>query len=197
MEAKNNEIVKGIALAKILNMSERHIRRLAEENVIKKNGQNKYLFLESVHSYLNYLELKNDADVDLKEEKIKEEIKKIKKDTELKALKISELKNQLHSATVIEEVMTNMLVNIKGKLLSLPNKLAPAVIACDNLGEIQDIILTGISDTLIELSEYSPDIFKNKNFIDEDEEEEKINTKNKKENKNDKPKKRGRPKKSE
>ena len=197
MEAKNNEIVKGIALAKILNMSERHLRRLAEENVIKKNGQNKYLFLESVHSYLNYLELKNDADVDLKEEKIKEEIKKIKKDTELKALKISELKNQLHSATVIEEVMTNMLVNIKGKLLSLPNKLAPAVIACDNLGEIQGIILTGISDTLTELSEYSPDIFKNKNFIVEDEEDEKINTKNKKENKSDKPKKRGRPKKSE
>ena len=196
MEAKNNEVVKGVTLAKILNLSERHLRRLAEENVIKKNGQNKYLFLESIHSYLDYLELKNDADVDLKDEKIKEEIKKIKKDTELKALKISELKNQLHSATVIEEVMTNMLVNIKGKLLSLPNKLAPAVIACDNLGEIQDIILTGISDTLTELSEYSPDIFKNKNFIDEDEEEEKVNIKNKKENKNDKPKKRGRPKKS-
>lgn len=196
MEAKNNEVIKGVTLAKILNLSERHLRRLAEENVIKKNGQNKYLFLESIHSYLDYLELKNDADVDLKEEKIKEEIKKIKKDTELKALKISELKNQLHSATVIEEVMTNMLVNIKGKLLSLPNKLAPTVIACDNLGEIQDIILTGISDTLTELSEYSPDIFKNKNFIDEDEEEEKVNIKNKKENENDKPKKRGRPKKS-
>ena len=194
MEAKNNEIIKGIALAKILNMSERHLRRLAEENVIKKNGQNKYLFLESVHSYLDYLELKNDADVDLKEEKIKEEIKKIKKDTELKTLKISELKNQLHSATVIEEVMTNMLVNIKGKLLSLPNKLAPAVISCDNLGEIQDIILTGISDTLTELSEYSPEIFKSKNFVDEDE-EERINIK--KEKKNDEPKKRGRPKKSE
>ena len=196
MEAKNNEVIKGVTLAKILNLSERHLRRLAEENVIKKNGQNKYLFLESIHSYLDYLELKNDADVDLKEEKIKEEIKKIKKDTELKALKISELKNQLHSATVIEEVMTNMLVNIKGKPLSLPNKLAPTVIACDNLGEIQDIILTGISDTLTELSEYSPDIFKNKNFIDEDEEEEKVNIKNKKENENDKPKKRGRPKKS-
>jgi len=194
MEAKNNEIIKGIALAKILNMSERHLRRLAEENVIKKNGQNKYLFLESVHSYLDYLELKNDADVDLKEEKIKEEIKKIKKDTELKTLKISELKNQLHSATVIEEVMTNMLVNIKGKLLSLPNKLAPAVISCDNLGEIQDIILTGISDTLTELSEYSPEIFKSKNFVDEDE-EERINIK--KEKKNDEPKKRGRSKKSE
>ena len=192
MEAKYDEVVKGVVLAKILNLSERHLRRLAE--------QNKYLFLESVHSYIEYLELKNDADVDLKDEKIREEIKKIKKDTELKALKISELKNQLHPAGVIEEVMTSMLVNIKGKLLSLPNKLAPAVIACDNLGEIQDIILTGISDTLTELSEYSPEMFKSKNYIDEDEDEENSNTKsikkNLKEEKNDNPKKRGRPKKS-
>ena len=179
MEAKYDEVVKGVVLAKILNLSERHLRRLAEENVIKKNGQNKYLFLESVHSYIEYLELKNDADVDLKDEKIREEIKKIKKDTELKALKISELKNQLHPAGVIEEVMTS---------------------ACDNLGEIQDIILTGISDTLTELSEYSPEMFKSKNYIDEDEDEENSNTKsikkNLKEEKNDNPKKRGRPKKS-
>ena len=136
----------------------------------------------------------------MKDEKIREEIKKIKKDTELKALKISELKNQLHPAGVIEEVMTSMLVNIKGKLLSLPNKLAPTVIACDNLGEIQDIILTGISDTLTELSEYSPEMFKSKNYIDEDEDEENLSTKsikkNLKEEKNDNPKKRGRPKKS-
>lgn len=196
MLVKENQIIRVTELAKLLGVTDRHLRNLANEGIIKKTENGKYLFLESVQGYIEYLELKNDADVDLKDEKIKEEIKKIKKDTELKALKISELKNQLHSATIIEEVMTNMLVNIKGKLLSLPNKLTPAVIACDNLGEIQDIILTGISDTLTELSEYSPDIFKNKNFIDEDEEEEKVNIKNKKENENDKPKKRGRPKKS-
>ena len=46
MEAKYDEVVKGVVLAKILNLSERHLRRLAEENVIKKNGQNKYLFLQ-------------------------------------------------------------------------------------------------------------------------------------------------------
>lgn len=196
MLVKENQIIKVTELAKLLGITDRHLRNLANEGIIKKTEKGKYLFFESVRGYIEYIETKNEADVDLKDEKIREEIKKIKKDTELKALKISELKNQLHSAAVIEEVMTNMLVNIKGKLLSLPNKLAPAVIACDNLGEIQDIILTGISDTLTELSEYSPDIFKNKNFIDEDEEEEKINIKNKKENKNDNPKKRGRPKKS-
>ena len=200
MLIKENQIIKATELAKLLGITDRHLRNLANEGIIKKTEKGKYLFFESVQGYIEYIESKNDADVDLKDEKIREEIKKIKKDTELKALKISELKNQLHPAGVIEEVMTSMLVNIKGKLLSLPNKLAPTVIACDNLGEIQDIILTGISDTLTELSEYSPEMFKSKNYIDEDEDEENLSTKsikkNLKEEKNDNPKKRGRPKKS-
>ena len=53
---------------------------------------------------------------------------------------------------------------------------------------------------MTELSEYSPEMFKSKNYIDEDEDEENLSTKsikkNLKEEKNDNPKKRGRPKKS-
>ena len=45
------------------------------------------------------------------------------------------------------------------------------VVGCDNLGDIQDIVLSSIEDVLLELSEYSPELFKNKNIILEDEEE--------------------------
>jgi hypothetical protein len=44
-------------------------------------------------------------------------------------------------------------------------------VGCDNLGDIQDIVLSSIEDVLLELSEYSPELFKNKNIIMEDEEE--------------------------
>lgn len=172
MEIKSGQIIKGVQLAVILGLSERHIRRLANENVIKKNGQGKYLFLESVHSYLEYMELKNGTDIDLKDEKIKEETKKIKKDIELKSLRISELKSQLHSAENVKKVMNNMLANIRGKLLALSNKLAPSVIACDNLGEIQDIIHTNILVALDELSNYDAETFKNNILLEEELEEE-------------------------
>lgn len=172
MEIKSGQIIKGVQLAVILGLSERHIRRLANENVIKKNGQGKYLFLESVHGYLEYMELKNGTDVDLKDEKIKEETKKIKKDIELKSLRISELKSQLHSADNVKKVMNNMLANIRGKLLALSNKLAPSVIACDNLGEIQDIIHTNILVALDELSNYDAETFKNNILLEEELEEE-------------------------
>ena len=125
----------------------------------------------------------------MKDEKIKEEIKRIKKDTELKGLKIKELRNQLHSANIIEKVMTSSLVNLKGRLLSLSNRLAPQLIALDNLGEIQEVIQDSIIEALEELSEYNPEMFKNKNFIEEDDEEEQEEIKIGKG-------KRGRPKKS-
>ena len=195
MTVKENQIIKGVELAKLLGLSERHIRRLSEENIVKKNGQGKYLLLESTLSYIEYLKTVNSGDVDLKDEKIKTEITKNKRDIELKSLKIAELKNQLHSAIIIEEVMTSMLLGIKGKLLSIPNKLAPMLIGIETLGEIQDIIQESISDSLVELIEYSPELFKNKNYIDELEDEELISIKKiKKESKNEK--KRGRPKKS-
>lgn len=189
MVIKEGQIVRAMDLAKMLGVSDRHIRDLANENVVKKTAQGKYLLLESVRGYIEYLKSRNDADISLKDEKIKEETKRIIKDTEIKELKIKELKNQLHSADVIEKVMTDSLINMKGKLLSLSNKLAPQIIALDNLGEIQDVIQDGIFEALEELSEYNPEMFRSKNFVEDDEEEE-MEVKNEK-------RKRGRPKKSQ
>ena len=172
MLVKENQIIKATELAKLLGITDRHLRNLANEGVVKKTEKGKYLFFESVRGYIEYVESKNDVDLDLKDEKIKEEIKRIKKDTELKGLKIKELRNQLHSASIIEKVMTSSLVNLKGRLLSLSNRLAPQLIALDNLGEIQEVIQDSIIEALEELSEYSPELFKNKNFIEEDDDEE-------------------------
>ena len=189
MLIKENQIIKVTELAKLLGITDRHLRNLANEKIIKKTEKGKYLFLESVHGYIEYIESKNDVDLNLKDEKIKEEIKRIQKDTELKGLKIKELRNQLHSANIIEKVMTSSLVNLKGRLLSLSNRLAPQLIALDNLGEIQEVIQDSIIEALEELSEYNPEMFKNKNFIEEDDEEEQEEIKIGKG-------KRGRPKKS-
>lgn len=87
--------------------------------------------------------------------------------------------------------MTVMLTNLKGKMLAVPNKIAPLVVGCDNLGDIQDIVLSSIEDVLLELSEYSPELFKNKNknIIFEDEEEVENEKRGKGGNRKSKPKK--------
>ena len=165
------KIVSSPELAEMFGVSDRYIRMLAQEGIVKKSGnRGKYLLVESVKGFVEFIREQNSADVDLKDTKLKKETEKIEKDIELKAIKISELKNELHSADIVRKVMTVMLTNLKGKLLAVPNKITPLVVSCDNLGDIQDIVLSSIEDVLLELSEYSPELFKNKNIILEDEE---------------------------
>ena len=95
----------------------------------------------------------------------------------------------MHLASIVEKVMTDMLMNIKGKLLSISSKVAPAVIASDNLGEIQDVIQDEIFEALEELSEYDPDIFKNNKIFVENEEDMEVKVESEK-------RIRGRPKKN-
>ena len=73
MKIDNETIVSLKILSKMIGLSERQIQRLVKEGVIKKNDNGKYLLVESVQGYLSYVVDKNDTNVDLKDEKIKEE----------------------------------------------------------------------------------------------------------------------------
>lgn len=189
MNIKDN-LVSSPELAEIFGVTDRYVRMLAKDEVVKKSGtRGKYLLIESIKGFIEFLRESSSADVDLKEVKLKKETEKIAKDIELKAIKISELKNELHSADIVRKVMTVMLTNLKGKLLAVPNKIAPLVVGCDNLGDIQDIVLSSIEDVLLELSDYTPELFKNKNIIIENEEVEDEKSKGKRGNKKSKPKK--------
>ena len=189
MNIKDN-LVSSPELAEIFGVTDRYVRMLAKDEVVKKSGtRGKYLLIESIKGFIEFLRESSSADVDLKEVKLKKETEKIAKDIELKAIKISELKNELHSADIVRKVMTVMLTNLKGKLLAVPNKIAPLVVGCDNLGDIQDIVSSSIEDVLLELSDYTPELFKNKNIIIENEEVEDEKSKGKGGIRKSKPKK--------
>lgn len=189
MNAKDN-LVSSPELAELFGVTDRYIRMLAKDEIVKKSGtRGKYLLAESIKGFIAFLRESSSVDVDLKEVKLKKETEKIAKDIELKAIKISELKNELHSADIVRKVMTTMLTNLKGKLLAVPNKIAPLVVGCDNLGDIQDIVLSSIEDVLLELSDYTPELFKNKNIIIENEEVEDEKSKGKGGIRKSKPKK--------
>ena len=170
MQIKEGMYIKACELGKLLGITDRHVRRLAGENVLKKNGQGKYYFLENIRAYIDYVSAMNDAPMDLKEKKLEVEIKKGQKDIELRDLKIREITNELHPAKVIEQVMTNMLANVKGRLMSMPNKIAPMVLGIENIGEIQEMIDTELRAILLEISEYDSEMFRtNEKYTDEDE----------------------------
>lgn len=166
------ETTKLKELAKVIGLSERHLQRLSQEGIIKKNDNGKYLLYESIRSYINHLKEIESTPQQLQEEKLKNEIEYLKTRDKKENIKIKILESDLHEASDVKKVMNNIIAGFKGQLQTLPYKLAPLIIGIDNLGELQELILDNINNVLQELSEYDRSKFlKNKEYVIEDDNE--------------------------
>ena len=167
-----DETTKLKELAKVIGLSERHLQRLSQEGIIKKNDKGKYLLYESIRSYINYLKEIESTPQQLQEEKLKNEIEYLKTRDRKENIKIKILEADLHEASDVKRVMNKIISGFKGQLQTIPYKLAPLVIGIDNLGEIQEIITNNINSVLLELSEYDRSKFlKNKEYVNSEDEE--------------------------
>ena len=167
-----DETTKLKELAKVIGLSERHLQRLSQEGIIKKNDKGKYLLYESIRSYINYLKEIESTPQQLQEEKLKNEIEYLKTRDRKENIKIKILEADLHEASDVKRVMNNIISGFKGQLQTIPYKLAPLVIGIDNLGEIQEIITNNINSVLLELSEYDRSKFlKNKEYVNSEDKE--------------------------
>ncbi len=75
----------------------------------------------------------------------------------------------------MEEFLTGMLVDFKDKLLSVPQKVAPLIVAEDDVNIILDILEKEIFESMERLSEYDPlkiDKDAISSIMEDDEEEE-------------------------
>ena len=167
-----DETTKLKELAKVIGLSERHLQRLSQEGIIKKNDKGKYLLYESIRSYINYLKEIESTPQQLQEEKLKNEIEYLKTRDRKENIKIKILEADLHEASDVKRVMNNIISGFKGQLQTIPYKLAPLVIGIDNLGEIQEIITNNINSVLLELSEYDRSKFlKNREYVNSEDKE--------------------------
>lgn len=166
-----NMTVSSTTLANILNLSTRRIRQLADEGLFKKSERGKYNLVDNIHSYITYIktnseakDIENDTELDLDEERAKlEKVKRLQAE-----LKLAAMKGTMHESKDVERVMNDMLTNFRSKLLSLPSKVAPLLIAIDDIAEIQDKLQKEIYEVLEELSNYNPAQFYSEEYIDID-----------------------------
>ena len=109
----------------------------------------------------------------LVKEKEQAEHEQIKK--KISILKLRKLRRELHEADDVEEFLTDMLVNFKNRLLSVPQKVAPLVVGEDDVNVILDLLEREIFQSLDELSEYDPikiDKDSVSSILEEDDEED-------------------------
>lgn len=167
-------------LAKILGISDRRIRQLKGDYGLFASGttgektQKRYVLEKCIPEYINYkIETEVKEGTMVSKEREQAEHERIKK--KISILKLRRLKKELHEAKDVEEFLTGMLVDFKDKLLSVPQKVAPLIVAEDDVSIILDILEKEIFETMERLSEYDPSkIDKDtiSSIIEEDENEE-------------------------
>ena len=84
--------------------------------------------------------------------------RKMEADAQLAELELLKAKRELVSSADVRGAWVDVLGAMRGKLLSLPTKLAPLLSTEDQIGVIQHLIEEGIREALDELSAYQPDV---------------------------------------
>lgn len=144
-------------LAQCLGISTRQVRSLKQEGMFRPvNGNRGYVLETCVQEYINFkvnAEMGRGASLSI--DRIKAEHEAVKKD--ISALKLRKLRRELHEAADVEAFLSDMLAHFKGRLLSLPSKLAMQVAGETDINVLIRILSRGMREALEELSGYDPD----------------------------------------
>jgi phage terminase Nu1 subunit (DNA packaging protein) len=149
-------------LAQWLNITERRVRQLRDEGVIREEAPGLYNLRQSVISYIAYLK---HGSSELNDERTKLTAEK---------RKAAELDNamrygNIHTTEDIEKALKTLCLNTRSRFLALPAKLSPTLATMGgNQAQIFDTLKGAINEALEELSDYKNAFKTNGEEEDED-----------------------------
>jgi phage terminase Nu1 subunit (DNA packaging protein) len=168
-------IVGTSTLANILDITDRRVRQLVDEGILTKVKNGSYELIPTLKKYLLYIKTKSDNKIDgshsdkdyLEEKTMHERVKR-----KIAELELAQMEGKLHASEDIEREMTKMLAAFRAKILAIPSKLAPQLIAQSEISIIENILETEVYNALSELAEYDPELFQNDKYVGELDEEQ-------------------------
>ncbi|MEG0451110.1 MAG: hypothetical protein RR595_14725 [Lysinibacillus sp.] len=157
----NAVVVNTEAIAKMFNMTSRRVRQLVEEGVIERVGHGRFNLVDTVSKYVNFIKLSADAlsEDDITESHEYEKWLHEKAKREKAEIELGHIKNEMHSSGEVEEVLNNMVMNFRQRMLSIPSKCALMLLNRDDPRYIESILEENVNEALLELSDYDPALF--------------------------------------
>lgn len=128
-------------VAQYLDLSERRVRQLRDEGVLEEKAPGLYDLRSSVRRYINYLRGDEGGKADLNEERAK-----LTKEKRIAAETENKVRNgELYRKSDITVGMTTVVMNLRSRLLALPNKLAANIAKLDgDEGKIMDLLQSSL-----------------------------------------------------
>ena len=157
-------------IAQILDLSDRHVRRLTDDEVFEEHSPGHYKLLPVIQGYIKHLRthiVDEDKASDYNLEKAR--LTRLKREDAELGLQLK--RNELHRSEDVEFVMTNMLVAFRAKLETLPHKVLPLIVnvpdGAEKADAVSGILRAAMDEALGELSEYAPQLFDQENYVAE------------------------------
>ncbi len=140
------------SLGSVLNLSERRVQQLVKEGVLSKEERGRYPFMTNVKGYVMYLQARVDGNnkgiIDLDEARKR----KLQAEAMMAELELERTQENTISVADHGEFVGKLGDTIKGRLMVLPSKLAPALALETKQGLCKQIVEDEIRSALKEVS---------------------------------------------
>lgn len=141
------------AVARHLDMTERNVRTLRDKGVLTEYKPGLYDLQTATRQYINFLRKKN-PDAEEKVDYNTERAKLVRAKRESQELELQLRKNEVHTTEDVEQVMTDMLIRFKTRLMAIPAKLSPILAKKTEQTEIFKLIKSAVDEALEELADF-------------------------------------------
>lgn len=160
-------------LARAIGVTQQQVSNLVKQGTVVRDDADKsggVLIFESVKRYYQGRAAasgQGEEEIDINRERALHEAA----DRKIAELKLAKMESRAYDARTVELVMTEQLSNLRTQLLGLPTKLAP-LLAGKTREEIYETLTGEIKDKLSELSEYSPALFADEEYLEAGQDDE-------------------------
>lgn len=160
-ETLSEQICSTSELAQVLGISDRRIQQLAREGILSPISRGRFRLCDAVQAYIRFLghATPGKGQVDLKAERAM--LTKAKR--ELAEIELAIARGEVHRSEDVEVVMNDMLSAFRSRILAVPVKTAPRLLAQTDMNTIQNILKADIYEALSELANYNPETFHKRN----------------------------------
>ena len=139
-------------ISKLLDLSPRRIRQLVDEGVIPREERGRYELVPAVRGYIGFLrERAVNADVG-SDELGRHRARKLKAEATQAEMKTDLIRGDLIKVGEFHLMMTSAFGRVRAKMLALPSKLAPLVVAAKSASAAQKLLRDTVHEALDELA---------------------------------------------
>lgn len=142
-------------ISKLLLLTDRRVQQLAKDGVIPKTEHGRYELAPAVQGYIRYLQDRTVGNAAAPADYHLEKSRLTRLQADKAEMEVKEIAGELVRVEDLLNSWHEILMDCKGKILSIPSKLATVVIDIDDPAEAQELIEFHLREALEELSDYA------------------------------------------